>query len=841
MFVQSCVCNENPYDLGPKMPPPHNTEPEPIPLADRVATMSEEVSAIAQKRPAPKPPGAMPPMGWGVLAGLGAALLDQGAPLLGMRLWHPFSLLPSVLPWTLIKQHGALLRDVAPFVWPSLAGIAGAAAAFALRPSEQRGRRDISCALAGFTWDRNSFCRGWLCTGATGSGKTQAAVNPVMHQVFMREAGEEKPGWDGSPLQAKLEQLLAAYDAATQPIYARLKETEKELERLMAERDALYQEATIEEIDGGQPAGLPVLDDVEQEERNLCVEREVAFRDWEKANEASQGAARKRLEEVDSRLAAVRRRKTEERHASLSTVAVSKGPAGRKLQALDVRIAEYRANVDRLEMEEILPLRERLQSQLRRIEPARYTSFPWGGICIDEKGLYYQTLSRMARNYRRDHHLMLLQTRPTWAGSTWRPPARFNLLSDEQIPANTYAKAIVDTASSVAGGEGDKGFFRTQAESNIGWAIELQRAVKRCRLALGDAPGEMAFPSIKLTLELLSNNKTYTEWLTTQGALDAIKNAPKGGDKRKRSTDQPVEEVRVEARIKSPELTVAMEHFAVRYWKQPPDQLGGVQGTIYNYLNYFTNDEVAEVFCADNTFDFRDVDRGMILCVAMPQKLQVERRYVCTLLKLLFYQHVLRRFDLGDKSPEWINRNLLICWQDEAQRFVTDSDGNVDVIREAGATTFMACQAKPSLYAPLGGKEKASVTLLNLRNRIVFQAADDDCANGSSEFLGKVERTKKTHSTSSSGTSYSYSKEDMFLIKPHEFRALPKFTAVVCHADSKWRRAIICPITPDGRLRREWLTSAQRLSYWWQEKMGRGWAAITRPSNGSTKKSNVKN
>jgi type IV secretory pathway TraG/TraD family ATPase VirD4 len=300
------------------------------------------------------------------------------------------------------------------------------------------------------------------------------------------------------------------------------------------------------------------------------------------------------------------------------------------------------------------------------------------------------------------------------------------------------------------------------------------------------------------------------------------------GDKRRRA-DSAIEEVHVEARVKSPELTVAMEHFAVRYWKQPADQLGGVQGTIYNYLNYFTNDEVAEVFCADNTFDFRDVDRGMILCVAMPQKLQVERRYVCTLLKLLFYQHVLRRFDLGEKSPEWIHRNLLICWQDEAQRFVTDSDGNVDVIREASATTFMACQAKPSLYAPLGGKEKASVTLLNLRNRIVFQAADDDCANGSSEFLGKVERTKKTHSTSSSGTSYSYAKEDTFLIKPHEFRALPKFTAVVCHADSKWRRALLCPITPDGRLRREWLTSAQRLAYWWQEKMGRGWAAVTRP------------
>jgi hypothetical protein len=49
------------------------------------------------------------------------------------------------------------------------------------------------------------------------------------------------------------------------------------------------------------------------------------------------------------------------------------------------------------------------------------------------------------------------------------------------------------------------------------------------------------------------------------------------------------------------------------------------------------------VFCpAGNTFDFADIDRDKIICVAMPQKFQLERRYVNTFLKMLFYTHALR-------------------------------------------------------------------------------------------------------------------------------------------------------------------------------------------------------
>ena len=114
----------------------------------------------------------------------------------------------------------------------------------------------------------------------------------------------------------------------------------------------------------------------------------------------------------------------------------------------------------------------------------------WGGLCCDEKGIYYETLVRMARKYNRQDDLLLLQTRPDYANEDWIPPARFNLLSDSTIPWSTYATVIVDTASSLGAGSEDKGFFKTQAHANIGRGIQLfrllnvvptmQHLLKRC-------------------------------------------------------------------------------------------------------------------------------------------------------------------------------------------------------------------------------------------------------------------------------------------------------------------------------------------------------------------------
>jgi hypothetical protein len=126
----------------------------------------------------------------------------------------------------------------------------------------------------------------------------------------------------------------------------------------------------------------------------------------------------------------------------------------------------------------------------------------------------------------------------------------------------------------------------------------------------------------------------------------------------------------------------------------------------------------------------------------MPQKFQTERRYVNTLLKLLFCNHALRRFD--KVRSERAHDNLIILWADEAQRFMTASEEGtsdyncVDVIREAGATIVAAAQSTTSLIPPLG-KDKSRVLTLNLRNRMIFRSADEAEALQAADFLARNE------------------------------------------------------------------------------------------------------
>jgi hypothetical protein len=103
------------------------------------------------------------------------------------------------------------------------------------------------------------------------------------------------------------------------------------------------------------------------------------------------------------------------------------------------------------------------------ITPLLYQVFKneprWGGVCIDDKGLYWETLSEMAVRFNRQNDLILLQVRPENATADWKPPHTYNLTADRGIPFSTYAKFCVDTASSL-GQQGDKGFFKNQAHTH---------------------------------------------------------------------------------------------------------------------------------------------------------------------------------------------------------------------------------------------------------------------------------------------------------------------------------------------------------------------------------------
>jgi type IV secretory pathway TraG/TraD family ATPase VirD4 len=220
---------------------------------------------------------------------------------------------------------------------------------------------------------------------------------------------------------------------------------------------------------------------------------------------------------------------------------------------------------------------------------------------------------------------------------------------------------------------------------------------------------------------------------------------------------------------------------------------------------------VAEVFCVkESTFKFSAIDEGKIILVTMPQKFQTERRYVNTFLKLLFYNHALRRFD-QDKTQRGKN-NLLILWADEAQRFMTASeDGTsdyncVDVIREAGATIVAAAQSTTSLIPPLGN-DKSKVLTLNLRNRMIFRSADEADAVQAADFLGKKRAVKRSWGHSAGKSNVNYSETEEHKIKPYQLRKLRDHQCVLVHCEKGFRQVTLPPLEANG-------ATAKWFSWW---------------------------
>ena len=689
-----------------------------------------------------------------------------------LKYWYSY--VPRDVLRFLVHLTGSpqLILVTGPFVYPVLAiGIS-----FCVASAAGVGKKRIEAIfrLAGFAWDRNSFCRGWLITGATGSGKTASAIVTKFHQVFRHEKGTLRDSWEGSDLEVKVEEIEKRYRQETDRIYSKISILREERGKLDEELEVAAQQSLMGDIQ------YQTMSSEERSEQAESIKSELNLQ-----SDSS-------LDPATTSIAAV------------------------QYQKLLQRAKGIEEEIGRIEWRELHPIKQQFDDLMKRIELAKYKSFPWGGLCIDEKGLFWQTLVPIARHYNREHHLMLLQTRPDWAPAEWNPPARFNVLSDRKIKTSTYAKAIVDTAGSIAGGHEESPFFKTQAQKWIEASIDLQWGVRDFQIFNGLSQKNAILPSLKRSLEILTTIDAYRDWLISEHILQpektaakapaAVGSGPSAAQAKKLAGLVPEDRAFLNS---LPELLRrSLIDFKRAYWSQPTDQLGGVIGTINNYLTYFAGDDVAEVFCADNTFDIKDMDRGMILLLAMPQKLQTERRYVCTLLKLLFYQHVSDRFDLKSDSDAWINKNVLILWQDEAQSFASEADKVVDKIREAYGTTVMATQSMLSLFPPLGGKERAEVVLLNLRNRVVFQVADEESARITADFIGKQEVTRKDRSVSVSNrqhTTYNYRKEEQHKIKPAVLRALPKYTAVVYHCDGKFRRVLIPPRDHEGKIARWWL------------------------------------
>ena len=187
--------------------------------------------------------------------------------------------------------------------------------------------------------------------------------------------------------------------------------------------------------------------------------------------------------------------------------------------------------------------------------------------------------------------------------------------------------------------------------------------------------------------------------------------------------------------------------------KQPPEQLSGIRSTVFNYLQPYTAPDIAEVFCpADPTFDIKEFDLGRLMTIKIPQKYQIEKKYVSLLLKVLFYLHALRRYDLPAEERD--QKNLIVLVLDEAQETVLVSEDGisdynvVDKIRGARATTINSTQSPTSYIPPMGNREKADVFLLNLGNKIYFTAADKQASEMIADSIGKHTIKKRTYGRS---------------------------------------------------------------------------------------------
>src|SRR5476649_2928601 len=185
------------------------------------------------------------------------------------------------------------------------------------------------------------------------------------------------------------------------------------------------------------------------------------------------------------------------------------------------------------------------------------------------------------------------------------------------------------------------------------------------------------------------------------------------------------------------------------------------------------------------------------MTVKIPQKYQTERKYISLLLKVLFYLHALRRYDLPAEIRD--KKNLIVLVLDEAQETVLVSEDGisdynvVDKIRGARATTINSTQSPTSYIPPMGNREKTEVFLLNLGNKIYFTAADKLASEMIADAIGKHTVKKRTYGRSAGKSTMSCREEDEHWIKPHELRDLPKHTAIIKHCERPFRRKILKP------------------------------------------------
>lgn len=101
------------------------------------------------------------------------------------------------------------------------------------------------------------------------------------------------------------------------------------------------------------------------------------------------------------------------------------------------------------------------------------------------------------------------------------------------------------------------------------------------------------------------------------------------------------------------------------------------------------------------------------------------------------------------------------------------------------------------------GNDKSKVLTLNLRNRMIFRAADEADAVQAADFLGKKRVVKRSWGHSAGKSSVNYSETEEHKIKPHQLRNLRDHECALVHCEGRFQRLTLPPLQPTGEMA-EW-------------------------------------
>lgn len=768
---------------------------------------------------------------------IGEALLIAGMAVYAMHLLQVWGVIrPPSHTWALrtwdiitfwdhtITRRTPLIRTIEWWTWPILS-VPLVHLLFGPKQSRPIYLRipGIMYRYAGINVDRNAGCRGGFIAGATGSGKTQICINPRNHSIALNECGIEKTSWKASNARSRFEDLrdlfLQQTEGATVQIDALFRKQEQLAQRIQPVEDALIDAlfTAILEFQTANPNRpfTAVVFDSEDEDTPPEVRLKCKTKLGDDGKPVAGADGKPVVTEIstspDDAIRILTWARNANRFGALARLPNVGGEFQRLLESYAALVAEdneISGNIARL-MYLVQVKRNDLQKFADSIKALRYRVPPFGGLVIGAKGNEWQQMVPMLHYYKRDEDIGLLQTRPDNAPENWTPPAKFNLISYTTLPASTYAQLLFATYMTISQKD-EMDYFDNAARDMIGYGIDLLRAITANQEQIGIPEEQRVIPNLKLLCEIFTTLNNYNEFLTRVGA--APKQVPQSYEDQERQPDGSVKtvtkkrEITIRAVLQSSKIASARKEIEGGYWGLAEETQKSVMGSIRNVLVPFTEPEVAEVFCGENTFDFREMEAGKVVCVAMPPKFAVQRQYVGTILKNLAFTIINERFALNKRDPRWVNRNLVIVDSDEHQISAGKEDQRVDIIREANGTLYAASQTRNALWKTYGGKDKATPIISNLRNVWACQAGTDECAEETAKLIGEFYQREVSYSSGNSGDSRSVSYKLNPIVSKSQLKSLSAFYVYWVPAEGKWlyKLVISMPVTPDCKIPHWW-------------------------------------